>query len=51
MRSVLKGFSWAYLFPVLPWVVLSPLVVRWLEKRTRTALDVLVHNMVSAPPR
>lgn len=49
--GVLKGFSWTYLFPVLPWVVLSPLMVRWMEKRTKTALDVLVHNMVSAPPK
>lgn len=45
------GFSWGYALPLLPWVVLSPLMARWLEKRTRRALDVLVHNMVAGAPK
>jgi len=30
---------------VLPWVFLSPLVARWIKKRTLSALDTMLHNM------
>ncbi len=33
--------------PVLPWVVISPLIARWLKNRTTKAVDTLVHNMVN----
>ena len=35
------------ILPVLPWVVISPLMARWLKNRTTKAVDTLVHNMVN----
>jgi hypothetical protein len=32
------------ILPVAPWVVISPLMVRMIRKRTHQALDVLAHN-------
>ncbi|MCP4610090.1 MAG: hypothetical protein GY845_15385 [Planctomycetes bacterium] len=32
---------------ILPWVVISPLMARWLKNRTTKAVDTLVHNMVN----
>jgi hypothetical protein len=31
--------------PVLPWMVLSPLMARWVRRRTIGALDNLAHNL------
>ncbi|MHC4536932.1 MAG: hypothetical protein ACYS6K_23540 [Planctomycetota bacterium] len=36
------------ILPVLPWVVISPLMARWLKNRTTKAVDTLVHNMACA---
>ena len=35
------------ILPVLPWVVISPLMARWLKNRTTKAVDTLVHNMAN----
>ena len=48
--GIMDGFSWRYAWPLLPWVVVAPLIARWLEGRTVKALDFLVHNMVATPP-
>lgn len=40
---------WVFLIPVLalsPWLFLSPIMTRWIEKRTVQALDTLLNNMV-----
>lgn len=48
------GFTWVLivigicLLPGLPWLVLSPMMSRWMEKRTKQALDTLVNNAVKA---
>lgn len=34
--------------PLLPWVLLSPALATWQERRTTKALDTLVANMVDA---
>ena len=31
--------------PIFPWVVISPMMVRWIKKRTTKAVDVLIHNI------
>ena len=31
--------------PIFPWVVISPMMVRWIKKRTTKAVDVLAHNI------
>ena len=33
--------------PVLPWLVISPLMARWIKTRTTKALDTLVYNMAN----
>ena len=35
------------LLAVLPWVVVSPLMARWIKNRTTRAVDTLAHNMTS----
>ena len=35
------------LLPILPWLVISPLMARWIKNRTTKALNTLVHNMAS----
>ena len=40
---------WVFLIPVLalsPWLFLSPIMIRWVEKRTVQAVDTLLNNMV-----
>lgn len=36
--------NWASLLAVLPWIVLSPWMSRWMKRRTIRALDVLIEN-------
>ena len=49
----LRQYWWvgliAFLAPVLalsPWLFLSPMMIRWIEKRTIQAVDTLLNNMV-----
>jgi len=48
---LVSGFSWKHaLIPFLavsPWLVLSPLMSRWVRRRTVRALDAVLHNMAS----
>ncbi len=40
---------WIFLIPVLalsPWLFLSPIMIRWIEKRTVQAVDTLLNKMV-----
>ena len=34
--------------PILPWLVISPLMAKWIKTRTIKAVDTLVHNMANA---
>lgn len=36
--------NWASLWAVSPWAILSPLMSRWMKRRTVRALDVLIEN-------
>jgi hypothetical protein len=50
--ACIPSFPWhvplmAFL-PVLPWVVISPLMAKWIKNRTTRAVDILAHNMKSA---
>lgn len=42
---------WIVLLPFVPWVFLIPWMARLIEKRTRAALDTLVHNLVQSQER
>ena len=33
--------------PVVPWIIISPLMARWIRTRTTKALDTLAYNMTS----
>ncbi len=33
--------------PLLPWLIISPLMVMWVKKRTTNAVDTMLHNMVN----
>lgn len=39
---------WVVLLPFLPWIFLIPLISRSLEKRTRNAIETMVHNLVQS---
>jgi hypothetical protein len=34
--------------PIMPWIVISPLMAKWIKKRTTKAIDTLLHNMASS---
>ncbi len=36
---------WAYPLPLAPWLVLSPVLARWVENRTKRALDGLLRSV------
>lgn len=41
--------AWIFLIPLLalsPWIFISPIMIRMIEKRTAQALDTLLNNMV-----
>jgi TM2 domain-containing membrane protein YozV len=42
---------WIVLVPFIPWIFLISWMARLMEKRTRAALDTLVHNLVQAQER
>jgi len=41
------GFGTA-LLPVSPWLILSPLMIRWIARRTKNAIETLAHNATLA---
>lgn len=46
-RWLLFGFGTA-LLPVSPWLILSPLMIRWITRRTKNAIETLAHNATLA---
>lgn len=43
-----KPRPWLALGAAAPWVVVGPLMARWIERRTRRGLDALVHGIGGA---
>jgi hypothetical protein len=44
----LRAHPWFLVIPLItfiPWIIIGPLLARWIDKRTREALGVLLHNM------
>jgi hypothetical protein len=44
------GWKWLFvgfgaaLLPVSPWLFISPIMIRWITNRTKSALDTMAHN-------
>lgn len=44
----IRAYSWFLAIPaltMLPWIFIGPILARWIGKRTKEALDTLLHNM------
>ena len=48
LTAMPAGASWWALLALAPWLVLSPVLSRWIESRTKKAIDGLVRSMAPA---